>query len=434
MTTLFFKKIITSLLEFEATMVLRKYKPKIVAITGSVGKTSTKDAIYNVLASVFFVRKSAKSFNSEIGIPLTILGVENGWRNPITWAQNLLSGLVLILFPSHYPKWLVLEVGADRPKDIKKITKWLKPDIVVLTRLGEVPVHVEFFDSPEEVVKEKGYLVKALHDSGTLIYNGDDKNCVALRHSFGGRAISYGFNTDNAIIASHDSIFFEEEKKRKIPGGMIFKVDHRGTSIPVKIPGVLGHQHIYSTLAAIAVGISQNLPLLPIAQNVASGTPASGRMRLLFGINETVIIDDTYNSSPVALHEALATLAKLEVTGRKIAVLGDMMELGKYSTEEHRNAGKYASEVCDLLITVGIRAHLIEAGALKKRIGKRKIAHFEDARSAGEYLKTIIKTGDIILIKGSQSMRMERVVEAVMANPEQKEKLLVRQEEEWLKR
>ena len=131
----FLKKIIVSILESEARLILKKYNPFIIAITGSVGKTSAKDAIYTVLAgSVSRVRKSEKSFNSEIGVPLTILGCDNAWSNPFLWLKNILNGLELILLRSNYPNCLVLEVGADHPGDIQKITKWLKPDVAVITQ------------------------------------------------------------------------------------------------------------------------------------------------------------------------------------------------------------------------------------------------------------------------------------------------------------
>ena len=147
----FFKKLVATLLRAEARLVLRKYNPKVIAVTGSVGKTSAKDAIYAVIADQFHARKSEKSFNSEIGLPLTILGIPNAWNNPFKWLQNLLDGLALYLFRTSYPEWLVLEVGADRPGDIKKVASWLKVDIAVITRLPEMPVHVELFSSPAEV-------------------------------------------------------------------------------------------------------------------------------------------------------------------------------------------------------------------------------------------------------------------------------------------
>src|SRR3989344_2082713 len=163
-----FKQLVVTLLRLEARAVLKKYKPKIVAVTGSVGKTSAKDAIYSVLAEGSHVRKSEKSFNSEIGLPLTILGAPNAWSNPLKWIENLFDGLFLIIFPAKYPEWLVLEVGADRPGDIKSLATWLPVDVAVITRLPEVPVHVEYFDSPEEVVEEKAALIHALKSGGTL--------------------------------------------------------------------------------------------------------------------------------------------------------------------------------------------------------------------------------------------------------------------------
>src|SRR3989344_1903834 len=141
----FFKKIITAILQAEARLILRKYKPKIAAITGTVGKTSAKDAIYTVLSGSHYVRKSQKSFNSELGVPLTIIGAASGWNNPLLWLYNIIAGLGVILLKNHYPKWLVLEVGVDQPGDMQKITSWLKPDIAVITRFSKVPVHVEFF-------------------------------------------------------------------------------------------------------------------------------------------------------------------------------------------------------------------------------------------------------------------------------------------------
>src|SRR2546426_1057325 len=121
----FLKSLIVALLTWEARLVLRKYRPRIVAVTGSVGRTSTKDAVYALLAGSARVRRSEKSFNSEIGLPLTVLGVPNAWHNPLRWLQNFFDGLFLILFTAPYPEWLVLEVGADRPGDIRSLASWL---------------------------------------------------------------------------------------------------------------------------------------------------------------------------------------------------------------------------------------------------------------------------------------------------------------------
>ena len=130
------KKIITYILRLESVLVLFKYKPKIIAITGSVGKTSTKDAVYAVLSGITYVRKSEKSYNSEIGLPLTILGVPNGWNNPLIWLKNIFAGLWLFIYPHKYPKMLVLEVGVGKEGDMKKTASWLKTDVVIITAVG----------------------------------------------------------------------------------------------------------------------------------------------------------------------------------------------------------------------------------------------------------------------------------------------------------
>ena len=136
------KFIIVLFLTFFARAVVRRYAPKIVMVTGSVGKTSTKDAVAAVLGRRFFVRKSEKSFNSEFGVPFTILGVENPWNNPLAWLSVLRSALALLILPNHYPSMLVLEVGADRPGDLARILRIATPDAVVVTRLPDIPVHV----------------------------------------------------------------------------------------------------------------------------------------------------------------------------------------------------------------------------------------------------------------------------------------------------
>ncbi len=426
-----FKKIVATIIKFEAILILKKYKPQIVAVTGSVGKTSTKDAIFAVMSTSFFVRKSEKSFNSDIGIPLTILGCRNPWLSPVGWMRNILVGLELIIFQNEYPKWLILEVGADRPGDIKAITKWLKPSIVVLTSFPKVPVHVEFFKNRDEIVREKKYLVDSLKRDGVLIVNGDDEDSIKIKENTKNVSIIYGTNKNCDLIATETNNYYSDNGHID---GMTFKVEHKGNIVPIVIKGSLGAKSVYSPLAAIAVGLTQKINIVKSAEALLKLEASNGRMKILNGIKNSIIIDDTYNSSPAALNSALYSLKRIKISdgARRIAVLGDMMELGKHSAEEHYNAGKIAAEVCDILITVGIRSRKIVEGALDALMSEKKIFQYENSIVAGRELQDMIKSGDTILVKGSQSMRMERVVEEIMLEPESAKDLLVRQDEMWL--
>jgi UDP-N-acetylmuramoyl-tripeptide--D-alanyl-D-alanine ligase len=425
-----FKKIVIWILQTEAKLVLKKYKPKIIAVTGNVGKTSVKDMIHTALSSSFLVRKSEKSYNSELGVPLTILGRETGWNNPFTWISIIFEGFALLVLKNHYPKWLVLEVGADRPGDIQKISSWLKPDIVVVTRFGDIPVHVEYFNSPDALVEEKSHLVSALKKDGLLILNNDDEKALSMKRKFDGMVMTYGFKEGSALLASRDQIIY----KKNFPVGATFKVDYNGKSMPVTLSGVLGKQHIYPALAALSVGGYLKLNMVRMSQALETHVGAPGRMRIIKGIKEACIIDDTYNASPVAMDAALETLKEIKTTGKKIAVLGDMLELGKYTMEEHKRIGEVAGSVCDLLIVVGLRAKWVVEGALLGGIGEKNVIEFSDSQEAGKYLEHTLGEGDIVLVKGSQRVRMERTVAEIMAHPEDKVNLLVRQEKEWMER
>jgi len=429
-----FKTIIVWLMTMEAKAVLRKYRPRIVAITGSVGKTSTKDAIYTVLAPHVFVRKSEKSFNSELGIPLTILGRPNAWNNPIGWFENLIDGLVLIVWRTKYPEWLVLEIGADRPGDISSVAKWLPADIVVITRLPDVPVHIEFFETPEDVVREKASLLRALKPSGVFIANADDSKVLALRDDVPGQSKTYGFSLGSDIHAKELRLLTDSDSL--LPTGVVTTIELQdGTkSTELRAMGTLGAHALSPMLAAIAVGDALGFDLEESARALGSHIAPSGRMRLIRGIKGSRIIDDTYNASPVATLAALNSLAIAGRSKRTIVVLGDMLELGRYSFDQHREVGMKVATVADMLVTVGFRARDIAEGALSAGMPDLMIQQFENASKAGEYLQNIVEPGDLILIKGSQSMRMERTVEEIMEDPSRATELLVRQEREWKKR
>ena len=415
--------------------MLWKYKPKIVAITGSVGKTSTKDAIFAVLSGVSYVRKSEKSYNGGIGLPLTILGCGNGWNNPYTWILNILKGVWLFVWPHKYPKWLVLEVGIGKPGDMRETALWIKSDAVVVTNVGNPPPHIEFFESHKHLIEEKSALIQTLKKDGLLILNNDDEIVSEMRTKTKSRVLSYGFKEDSDILASSDSILCGDDN---IPEGLIFRIDENGRSVPVVIMGVFGRNHIYAALAALAFSSGLKLNMLDTINKLKDYTVAPGRMRLLNGINDSFIIDDTFNSSPFACESALKTLGKIKSSGRKIAVLGDMLELGRHTEEAHKNIGKIANEnlkgKMDTLIIVGLRAQKIKEGAIEAGMKDTNIFEFLKSAEAGKFWQNFVKKNDFILIKGSQNMRMERAVEAILLDKENKPKLLVRQEKEWLQK
>ncbi len=409
--------------------MLWKYKPKIIAITGSIGKTSTKDAIYAVVSKISYVRKSEKSYNSEIGLPLTILGLPNGWNNPLTWAQNFLKGLWLFIWPHKYPKWLILEVGVGKPGDMYKTASWLRSDAVIMTAIGETPAHIEFFNGKKQLIEEKSQLIKTLKKDGILILNADDESVLELKEKTKNVTITFGFNKEADLVGSGDSIFYTEGD---VPDGLIFRVDQGGSSLPVVVEGVFGNNHMYAALGALALSSGMKWNMLDAVNALKNYDMPPGRMRLLSGINQSFIIDDTYNSSPFACESALKTLGEVKCKGRKIAVLGDMLELGKHTIDAHKNIGKIAKEKADMLLVVGPRAQHIKEGAEEAGMNGEKILEFSNSYLAGEYLQTLVQAGDLILIKGSQGVRMERAVEAILENKKNKNKLLVRQEKEWL--
>jgi len=422
-----FKKVIVKILIWESKLVLKKYKPKIIAITGSVGKTSTKDAVFIVLSKFKKVRKSEKSFNSEIGLPLTILGLSNAWSSPVAWLENIVRGLLLLVGKHDYPEYLILEVGVGKPGDIKKyVAPWLHPDVVVVTRFPERPVHVEFFKGLDDIIEEKSALAYALKKDGLLILNHDDEKVFNLHEKVGRKTVSYGEN-ENATYRGIYPNYLEENGKIK---GMNFKLLYEGNTFPVNLPHVLGLHYMSSALIAIACAKELGCDLLSSISYISEYKNPAGRLSIIEGVNNSTIIDDTYNSSPVALEAALGVLKELKAK-RKIAVLGDMMELGKYTEEEHRKIGKDILGVLDIIVTVGPRAKFIADEAIENKFKVKDVYSFDNSGTVAKFLEGIVEEGDLILIKGSQSTRLERAVKAIMAHPEEAKNLLCRQEKEW---
>ncbi len=443
------KKILQKILFILAVRTLRRYTPTIVGITGSVGKTSTKEAVYTVLRWKFLVRKSEGNFNNEIGVPLTILGLPHCGKNIFCWAMGFFRVFFrLIVHDRAYPEILILEMGADHPGDIEYLVRLAPPHIGIITAIVEVPVHVEFYSGPEEIVKEKSKLISALPSDGLAIINADDNRLADIRKNSPlttdlptaekAKVVTFGFR--DRVSVRIMAIEFLTEYSRglhsEIPDGIIVTIQNEGITTRIKLHGTFGKPSAYAVASAFCVGLRFKLTAGEIARALEHYSAPPGRAKLIKGIKGSLILDDTYNSSPSALHEALATLHELPAK-RKIAVLGDMLELGKFSEEAHLAAAYEVAEIADMLIAVGSYARLLAEGALSGGIENAKVlpreaVHtFRTSDEAGKFLDPCIREGDLILVKGSQGIRMERVVEEIMAEPEKAAELLVRQSAYW---
>lgn len=421
------KNFVVRALEWEAKRVIKRYQPKIVAVVGSVGKTSTKDAIATALSISHKVGKSKKSYNSEFGVPLAILGAESGGNNIFKWSHILFDGFLLGVFDHDYPEILVLEVGADRPGDILRTAGWMKTDVVVATVYGDVPVHIEYFNSKDDLVSEDKEILKTLRPGGTLIVNADDTDSLSFTNEWDGISNKISLK-EGGVTGSQYVVNFDEDN---FPVGFTVVITVDGVPVPVTLQGVLGEQHVYPLLAAASVSNTFGMDIPMTLNALGRHETPRGRMRIIKGMKGTCVLDDTYNASPTAVTAALMAFRDLKVPGRKIAVLGDMMELGQHSVEQHKKIGRLAASVCDVLVTSGVRSMTLANEALEAGMKATSVTHTEDSYKAGEHVKKILKKGDVILVKGSQSVRMERVIEMIMAEPEKKKEFLVRQGGEW---
>jgi UDP-N-acetylmuramoyl-tripeptide--D-alanyl-D-alanine ligase len=425
------KQTIKKIFQYEARIIIRKYKPKIIAITGSVGKTSTKEALYLIMSKKFFVRKSEKSFTAELGVPMTIIGCPRVTNNSFYWVLSLVYGLKLIFWKNHYPDWLILEIDGDKPGDLGAASRLITPNILIITAIGSAPSHIELFSDIEVFLKEKKILVNSVARNGVIIFNADDNNSSLLTNDSQVKKVSCGIGSGCDVNASEYKILYGNGKLSQIPTGMMFDISRKPKKHMISIFQSIGVNNVYACLLAFSAGLELNISEEEMVNSLNKFRGLPGRMNIIPGIKNTLILDDSYNSSPVALSQALDVISQLKISGRKILVIGDMLELGKYSAEEHRKSAHKMKEIADFVICVGIRARLIADELLILGFPELKIIQTDMSEEAGIELQKIIEEGDVILIKGSQDMRMEKIVEEVMHHPQDKEKLLVRQEPDW---
>ncbi|HOX60886.1 MAG TPA: UDP-N-acetylmuramoyl-tripeptide--D-alanyl-D-alanine ligase [Candidatus Magasanikbacteria bacterium] len=418
------KKLLQKILAKKARKILEKYKPKVIGVTGSMGKTTTKEMVVEVLSTKFRVRGNVGSYNNELGVPLTIIGAGTqgksifGWLKVFRRAQKLLSRV-----DSEYPEVLVLEMAADHEGDIKYLTEIAPCNVGIVTAVA--PTHLEFFKTVEKVAVEKSIMVKHLQKNGVAILNRDDARVWAMRDVVGARVISFGYADGSDVRASEPGVKYAPDGS---PEGLLFKIEFGGAIVPVYVPGVIGAHLANAAMCATATGIALGMNLVEIAAALRNVATAPGRMRIVSGIKYTTIIDDSYNSSPEAALAGMKTVGGINLRSgaERYAVLGDMLELGEYTREAHRRIGMAVVEnKFDFVIFVG--PAMVEAAEAARMSGmeEHRMARFDTAFEAGKFLQDKLEEGDIVYVKGSRGMHLEKVVYEVMADPDRAGEMIV---------
>ncbi len=386
----------------------------IVGITGSVGKTTAKDAAAQILAARFKILANAKSLNSEFGVPLTLLGEKSGFANPLTWA-GILGRAFLKSFTKISADKIVLELGVDKPNDFGKFFAVIEPQIGVFLNVAPVHLAPGQFANLTEIAREKRQLIENLPKNGIAILNVDDKFARVTKTK--ARKIFFGLSAKADLRAS---------SVRESCTGLSAKITWQKETAMLKAP-IIGQQNLPSLLAALAVGLASGISLKTGVAALKNFHLAPGRFNLLAGIHGAKIIDGTYNSNPQSLAAGLATFAKLKAK-RKIFVGGQMNELGENSAKLHRAVA--AKIKADLVIGVFGDAKFFVEAARKRKIPTK---FFATAEAAGIFLRQELRAGDLVFLKGSQNkVRLEKTVAAILANTTDR-KSLCRQEHAWKK-
>lgn len=413
----YFLKIIYLVLKSYAKTVIARHDPIVIAVTGSVGKTTTKEAIYAVLRDEYGdkVRATTGNLNAELGIPLTILGYDK--------VPNKFL-LPFFLIPAYfktkttdYPKYLVIEIGIENPGDMKYYTEIVKPDYVVIT--AATAVHIANFTDVESYREEKISILKSLSQDGQAILNYDDP---VLSRIHGEQILGVGVENEKADYQA-DNIIVDLD-------GTEFRINCLGRKIAVKSK-IVGRQMIYGQLFAFALANLLGIQLMKAKDSIERLQAYPGRMNVIAGKDNTTIIDDTYNSNPTSLKAGLDTLAEIKSKGRKVAIIGNMNELGSEERKLHQEIGRYAKDKCDFAIFVGENAEL-----MRDSYGEKNTSlSFPDRKSFLAEVNSLVRSGDLVYIKASQNNNyLEEAVKILMKDPAKAEKLLVRQSRSWLKK
>jgi UDP-N-acetylmuramoyl-tripeptide--D-alanyl-D-alanine ligase len=346
-----------------------------IGVTGSVGKSSTKELIYTVVKRKFTTLKTEGNLNNEIGVPLTLLKLNDKYSRA------------------------VLEMGMYALGEIRTLCEISLPRLGVVTNVA--PVHLSRLGTIENIARAKSELVQALPKDGHAILNGDDPRVSAMRQLTPAPVTSYGLDPSNDVWADEIEGYGLE--------GIEFTIHYAGIRVRVRVP-LLGQHSVHNALAATAVGLLEGLSWEEIVGGLQD---VSAQLRLLAvpGKHGTTILDDSYNASP---HSMLAAFNLInDLSGRKIVALGDMLELGEYEEDAHRLVGLRAAEIADVIIAVGPLGRLI--GEAAKESGHKKTYFADDNDAAVRLIDGLAESGDFVLIKGSRGAHMEDIVSALAA-------------------
>ena len=352
---------------------------KVVGITGSVGKTSTKEFVAAVLSMKYKVHKTLGNYNNEVGVPLTVLSMPED------------------------TEVAVLEMGINHFGEMHNLSRIARPDICIMTNIGQC--HLEFLGSREGILKAKSEMFDFMKEDGSVCINGDDDMLASIKEVKGKKPVTFGLSEQCRVYAT--------DIKGKSLFGSEAMIHGNGESFAVQIP-LPGEHMVYNALAAAAAGQLLGMTPEEIRDGIAAVESVSGRSHIV-KLPDKVLIDDCYNANPVSMEAAIDLL--LQADGRRVAVMGDMFELGEQEKEMHARVGKYAAEKgVECIICAGKLARCIYEGA-REAAGERKdgpaaeIFYFEDRESLLEGINQILKPGDTILIKASHGMGFEKVVE-----------------------
>lgn len=364
----------TRALQDLAQGVRERAELSVVAITGSMGKTTTKEAAAAAIGSRHRVLKTEGNLNNLYGLPLSLLKLED-------------------------EEVAVLELGMSEPGEIARLTEIARPDVGVLTNVAEV--HLEFFPSIAQIAEAKGELLLGLAADAVAVVNADDPLVLEQARKFTGRHIRFGFAEDSDLRA---------RELRRSTEGIRFLAAEGDHAVEVTT-SLYGRHNVYNLLAGIAAARALDVPLEEAASSLTALAPTSHRGERISLPGSILLVDETYNSNPRALACALDALRE-ETAERRVAVVGDMLELGPKALELHLAAGRYAAAVgVDLLVGVGSLGRTIVEGAREAGMGEARTATCADAERAGAYLASHLREGDVVLIKGSRSVGLDETVE-----------------------